>query len=124
MDKYKFRSIRQAKTLEDKMFILLGDDWGGVPNPPGQLTRVTYADTDGIEYVFSYRGNDGFELGIGYPEKWLTHLSQRAARRLWWAITKNHLSTWFGVRRWLWYKLLSRQVNRHVARVASEPLYG
>ncbi len=114
MDKYQWRNIKRARTLEGKAFIMLGDDWGGNPGPPGQnvIVRTDYADEAGVERVFSWGSNDGFDLGIGYPDEWHVFINRKEAAALWWAITRRALSTWFGVRRWLWYKLLNRRVER------------
>ena len=112
MDKYQWRQIRRARTIEDKLFIILGDDWGGNPSPPGgNVTIRTKGREQGVEHVFSWQSNDGFELGIGYPDQWLAHLGRKEAAWLWWTITLRALSTWFGLRRWLWYQLLGRRVR-------------
>lgn len=114
MDKYQWRNIKRAKSLEDRLFILLGDDWGGNPSPPGQNVNIhtRAADESGVERVFSWGSNDGFVLGIGYPDQWHVFLNRREATMLWWTITFRALSTWFGLRRWVWYRLLSRRVAR------------
>jgi hypothetical protein len=52
---------------------------------------------------------------VGYPNEWLFHCSTREARRIaryvlwdWWALTE-----WFGLRRWVYYRALHAEVERH-----------
>ena len=112
VDKYKWRNIRRARSLEDRLYILLGDDWCGNSGPPGQNVSIrTKGSEQGVQHVFSWGGNDGFDLGIGYPDQWLVHINRREAAWLWWAITLRAFSTWFGLRRWVWYRLLFRRVR-------------
>jgi hypothetical protein len=52
--------------------------------------------------------NDGFELWLGNLYEWHAFYNAKDARRLAWFIlwTWWAKGTWFGLKRWLWYKSL------------------
>jgi hypothetical protein len=90
---------------------LLGDDWGGSASPPGMLAELDFGEPedDGRPmHVARTYCNDGAELWLGYHWKWLAHYDARDARRLAWFIlwTWWAKGTWFGLKRWIWYKAL------------------
>jgi hypothetical protein len=106
----------------------LGDDYGGNPSPPGQGKGVDFGiiehgDPQHIARIY----NDGFELWLGTMRKWHVFYSAQDARRLawfilwdWWAV-----STWFGLKRKIWYWALHVIVtNRKAANTASTPTSG
>ncbi len=70
-------------------------------------------NTDGVHHVYR-TNNDGFELWMGYPNEWHHHMHSKDARRLAWFIlwTWWAKGTWFGLKRWIWYKALNKHVNR------------
>lgn len=58
--------------------------------------------------------NDGFELWIGYTDgKWIAHFSRNDALELAWIIIWDWWikSTWFGLKRKIWYWALHQKVN-------------
>jgi hypothetical protein len=97
--------------LENRLYVMLGTDWGGNPNPPMNEVKH-YTETNGFRQVYRI-GNDGFELWIGTLDKWYWHTNRQGARELWWFILRWWLGEWFGLRRWFWYRLLHRRVERH-----------
>jgi hypothetical protein len=97
--------------LENRLYVMLGSDWGGNPNPPMNEVKH-YTETNGFRQVYRI-GNDGFELWVGTPDKWYWHTNRQGARELWWFILRWRLGEWFGLRRWFWYRLLHRRVERH-----------
>lgn len=65
-----------------------------------------------IMNVFSFL-NDSFEIGIGWPNKWHCILRREAIHRfIWWYLRQWAFGEWFGLRRAIWYWLLSRSVAR------------
>jgi hypothetical protein len=80
----------------------------------GQFLRYegVYSDTHGIVNVFTFL-DDSFKIGIGWPSKWHCILRREVIHTfIWWYLRQWAFGEWFGVRRWLWYKLLHRRVAR------------
>ena len=104
------------------LYNTLGADWGGTPSPPGSECELDFGELDGNKndpssmrpmYVARTYCNDGFELWLGTHDKWHVFYSAKHARRLawfilwdWWAV-----STWFGLKRELWYWALHNIVE-------------
>lgn len=75
---------------------------------PGEECRLLFGEIDDGHPMFTATtyNNDGFELWIAYTRgRWLVHFDAKEARQLawfilwdWWAV-----STWFGLKRKLWY---------------------
>jgi hypothetical protein len=88
---------------------------GASANPPGDMLSMDFGDIDddGRPMLVASTGNDGSELWIGYHDKWLTFFKAKDARRLAWFILWEWWAkaTWFGLRRWIWYKSLHRIVQ-------------
>lgn len=98
---------RRRRSFESWAFDFLGSSWGGNSNAPGCNIDGRIGDC----YVVSTR-NDGFELFIGYEHEWCVHFRFNEAMLLvrfivwnWWIKGMG-----CGLRRWAWYKLLSRRV--------------
>ena len=95
-----------------------GPDWGGCPSPPGTECVLhfgdVYEETGRYSYVATTYNNDGFELWIGTPNKWHVFYSAKQARRLAWFILWDwwFVSTWFGVKRKIWYWALHLDCER------------
>jgi hypothetical protein len=96
--------------LETRLYQTLGRFDGYYTRPPGADLGIDLPDG-----LIARTLNDGFELWVGTPDRWLWFCRTSTALRLarfailnWWI-----LGTWCGLRRWLWYKLLTRQCNRH-----------
>lgn len=66
------------------------------------------------EYIVAFM-NDGSELWIGTPERWIWFCSWRDAMKIVRFVLYEWVRGWFGLRRWLWYWDLSRRVARHRA---------
>jgi len=99
-------------SLEKWLYHLLSEKWCGNDMVPLDH-RTLYVNNHGCDYVFSFL-NDSFEIGIGYPNKWHTILRRETIHKfIWWYLRLWIFSEWFGLRRYIWYKLLHRQVNRH-----------
>jgi hypothetical protein len=85
-----------------------GDQWGGGPVPPGDH-RNKRVSKHLIAYVF----DDGAYLHIGPPDAPMANNCRAAdARRLAWFILWDWWAcgTWFGLKRWIWYKALGKKV--------------
>ena len=102
--------------LEDRLFSLISSHPGGGDSAPGDWLRHrirTYEEED--EYITAYITEDGWSFWIGSKHEWWGSLSRFEARSLAWFIlwTWWAKAEWFGLRRWLWIKLLHRRVERH-----------
>lgn len=96
--------------LETWLYRRLGQHDGVIyTHPPGDSLYMVRTEDRVIK-----TGNDGFELWIGSPDQWYWHCKFDEARRLAWFILWNWWAkaTWFGLRRWAWYKLLNRRCRR------------
>lgn len=98
------------KSLEQRIYDALGTRWCGNTCPPGTNLRVEL----GPDYIAEVH-NDGFEFWIGTRSEWAWHCKAREARRMAWFIlwTWWTRGTWFGLRSWLWYRLLARRIKRY-----------
>ena len=103
--------MRKLK-LENKLYHILSTDWCGNDDVPLTYRRLKIKHDDGLEYVISFE-NDSFELGFGYPDKWLMFLGRKDFHKVMrWYLKNWAWGEWFGLRRYLWYKLLHRKVER------------
>ena len=96
----------------------LGDDfWNdGWQGPPGTLPKLefgTLGDDGRPSQVATTYNNDGFELWLGTRHKWHVFYDAAEARKLAWFIlwTWWAKSTWFGLKRKLWYWGLSTHLD-------------
>ena len=109
-------SARRRRTFEEWLYDALGTEWGGNTNPPLDLYGFDVPMEGGTnpedKYVFRLT-NDAFEVYMGYPSEWRFHMNRRTARKFVWWYLKWHVFEWFGLRRWLWYKLLFRRVRNY-----------
>jgi len=97
------------------LFDLLGEKWCGNVTVPLSQRTMEYKDPQGCDYVFSFV--DAFEIGIGYPDKWLCLLRREAVNKfIWWYLRQWAFGEWFGLRRVVWYCLLHRKVNRYLVK--------
>ncbi len=90
------------------------DRYGGdCVSPPGDGLELRFSD-DGLEMYVATWPNDGGTLAIGTEDHWQIDINFRNALRLaFWIIFRWWIwSKWFGLRRWVWYWALNRQVNR------------
>ena len=99
------------RKIEDRLYHLLSDHWGGNDSVPS--TSLDFRFGESWPDIANFH-NDSFELWIGTMHEWHTHMNRQDARRLGWWILWDWwvISEWFGLRRWLWYKLLFRRVAR------------
>ena len=105
---WKIRSF----SVERWLYHALAEKWCGNDNVPLDH-RTLYFGNHGCEYVASFL-NDSFEIGLGYPDKWHCIIRREAFHKLiFWYLRLWAFSEWFGLRRWIWYKLLHRSVGRH-----------
>jgi hypothetical protein len=103
------RNVRSRKPLHRWMMERLGNEWCGNYGPPRD-NRNLYIHDDGLYRVFSMN-NDGFEVGIGYPNEWQVFMRWQAARMFAWWVFKMWVIDWFGLRTELWYMALHRSVG-------------
>ncbi len=93
--------------LETKLYRKLGQYDGFYTNPPLDKRKLY------IDGMVISLNNDGFETWIGYPDKWAVHFRNDKFRTIcFWALKQWIFVDWFGLRSWIWYKLLSRQCER------------
>lgn len=91
--------------LEDWLYEALGGEWCGNISPPLDKRKIYTSDG----YVVSLN-NDGFETWIGTPDKWCWHTKNAEFRKIaLWHLRIWIFVDWFGLRSWIWYKLLRRQ---------------
>ena len=81
--------------------------------PPGSECRLEFGEGGTSDLATTYN-NDGFELWLGRPDKWYVFYSAKQARKLAWFILWEWWakSTWFGLKRNLWYWGLSQRCRR------------
>lgn len=107
-----------TEKLANWIYRHLADEWGGGEAPPGSAQKLEFGEIDGDRpmHVAVTYCNDGHDIWLAYNHggKWLAHYDDEYARRLawfilwdWWAI-----STWFGLKRKLWYWALHDKVVR------------
>lgn len=97
---------RRRRSLDRWVMDVLGNEWCGSAHPPMDH-RTLYVQEGGVHRVFSLQ-NDGFDVGIGYPDQWHVIMSSRTIRLFvrWWL--RQVAADWFGLRSWLWYTALHR----------------
>jgi hypothetical protein len=90
-----------------------GDEWNGETSlPPGSTLSMKFGPNKEGEEPF-YRVsvlNDGYELRIGYSDKWVFRCWMSDARQLAKFILWDYWikGTWCGLKRRLWYYALQR----------------
>lgn len=95
------------------LFNWLSVQWGGSNDLPLGHDSVTIRGQHGQEHVFGFI-NDAFEVGVGNPDKWHVFLRREDFHKIVrWYVAKWIFVEWFGLRRWAWYKVLSRRVSRN-----------
>jgi hypothetical protein len=100
-------------SAEDFIYHILSEKWCGNDCVPLDH-RTLYIDSEGCKYVFSFL-NDSFEIGIGYPEKWHGIYRRECIHKfIFWYLRNYIFGEWFGLRRYIWYKLLHRKVKKHL----------
>lgn len=99
------------KKLENRLFELLSTEWCGNDSPPLRYKKLTYGRKWGGESIVSFE-NDSGELGFGYPDKWKMFIDRKDFHIIVrWYLKQWSWGEWFGLRRWIWYKLLHRRVE-------------
>lgn len=101
----------QAKSFEERLYKLLGDEYCGNTTMPLDSRRLRWHSDDGVERVVMFV-NDAHELGFGHPDEWQMIIRRSDFHRviLWYA-RQWAFSEWLGLRRWAWYRLLHRRVE-------------
>jgi len=112
-------SVKRRRRLPRPDFYKwLGDQLCGSPVPPGSTQHLDFIDKMGLDWHISTSSNDGFWLSIGYGGETKVDFWDNDARRVAWFILWKWWakSTWFGLKRALWYRLLHRRVRQTAAR--------
>lgn len=92
---------------EDRIYNWLGQYDGFYTRPPLDHRKIYVNDR-----VISLN-NDGSETWIGSPDQWYVFFKNSDFRKIaFWSLRQWAFVDWFGLRSWLWYKLLHRKVNR------------
>lgn len=96
---------RRRRTFEGWAYDTLGSEWCGNVCPPLSKSKL-YLD-NGKLICFN---NDGHEVWFGTSDHWAYHCTKSEFTRfaLWYLWTRI-AHDWFGLRTWLWYKLLFRK---------------
>ena len=117
---HKWRDRFRKGWVERILFHRLGDHTLGGSGVPLERASKSVRSRH-CEYVIGFV-NDAFEVGLGYPDHW-KFLCPRGVflRFVLWYLWKWAWSDWFGLRRRLWYWLLSRRVKRYVFRGEGNP---
>ena len=95
--------------FERWLFKKLSSDWCGNDAAPLTNASMTIKSKHGTEEVISFVDDAG-EIGLGYPNKW-HHIYHRDDfhKLVMWYLSKWALVDWFGLRRSIWFWLLSRR---------------
>lgn len=93
------------------------DKTGWACVPPGDQMWFQFGEIDDDRPMYTANtSNDGSEIWLCYSHGggWLVHFRQQDARQLAWFIlwTWWGKSTWFGLKRRIWYWALRRKVSR------------
>lgn len=108
-DQFRWKYL-SPDSPERLLYRLLSEKWCGNEMVPLDH-RTLRVPNDGCEYVFGFL-NDSFEIGIGWPDRWHGIYRREVIHRfIWWYLRQWVFGEWFGLRRWIWYKLLNRRVN-------------
>jgi hypothetical protein len=91
---------------------VFGSEWCGNYVPPGDYLTRRFEEK-GSTHCYSV-GDDAFVLWMGYPDEWRWSVARREARQLAWFILMRWWAwaEWFGLRRWLYYFALRRDLKR------------
>jgi hypothetical protein len=91
------------------------DRWNDAPPGSQQEMDMGEIDDDGKPIHVVRTGNDGTELWLGYRTAWRFHCRHEEARTLAWFILWQWWakSTWFGLKRVIWYWALRRIMDAH-----------
>lgn len=102
-------------SIENFLYKALSDKWCGNDMMPLNHRVLRFRAQSGVDYVVSFQ-NDAFELGFGYPDEWKMFIGRKDFHKIMrWYIKNWAWGEWFGLRRYLWYKLLRRKVARTTA---------
>ena len=94
--------------IEDRLYRALGQLDEPYVRPPLCGRRADVAGK------VCYFGNDGFDFLVGTPSEWQLYLSAKEFRQIcFWYLYQWAFVDWFGLRSFLWYKLLSRRCAKH-----------
>ena len=102
--------------VENWLYKTLSNGWCGNTCPPMDNRKYKWFQEDKFAdddyYVFS-QGEDGHEMWIGHAHEWYFHLELKRFRYIaLWTIYQWFVVDWFGLRTWLWWKLLFKQCDR------------
>lgn len=111
-----------ARAVEKWVFRWLSGDPDEHCIPPGDRLYYQFGEIDDGKLMYTAStGNDGFEIWLSYTWEngYQAHYRAEAARQLAWFILWRWwgLSTWFGLKRRIWYWSLSRLVKRQKEQV-------
>lgn len=105
--------MKLSRRLARKVMWLAGDKTqGGIADPPGSWIGTAFGPpddgADNKPMFVASTGNDGYELWLGYWHAWKISYPTKEARHLAWWILWHWWArqTWFGLRRWVYYKAL------------------
>ena len=99
-------------SLENWIWHKLGKNWCGNNCPPLAETAYRIKSNHGTTEVIMFVDDAG-EIGLGYPDSWHHIYNRRDFNKLVrWYVWQIVIHDWCGFRRWLWYKILFRKVNK------------
>lgn len=106
--KCEVATAKERIGLEKRIYRLLGQYEFPYTRPPLDQRKMY------ISGMVVCLNNDGFEVWIGTPDCWETHMKNAEFRKIcFWYLRQWAFTDWFGLRSFLWYKLLHRQVKRN-----------
>lgn len=110
-------NAQERVSIRERIYRWLGQFDGFYTKPPLD-ERKRYFGEDLIKF-----NNDGFEVWFGTANQWHCFYRHDQFRRMVaWYLWQVTVVDWFGLRTWIWYKLLHRRVNRHRAAHEEKPL--
>ncbi len=111
----------RRRSLEALLFDLLGSSACGNTVAPCDWMALDGGLGPSAPYV--QISEDGSSLWIGTANEWHLSMSRTEARKLalwvvfrWWIVGE-----WFGLRRWLWFRLLHRRVRSATCTLPPPP---
>lgn len=100
---------RHRRSIEDRLYTLLGNEWCGNTTPPMDNRSYRWGH-EGDDYRVFAQGEDGGVMWIGSAHQWNDSVSLKRFRRIaMWTLWQWAWGDWFGIRTRAWYFLLHRR---------------
>lgn len=112
VSKYPLLDKIKNQSVVDWLYDWIGGEWGGNTDVPLSHESINFNSRD-VEHVVMFL-NDSSEIGFGYPDEWHTIIERKSFNKvIRWYLWKWAVFEWFGLRRWIWYKLLHMKCKKY-----------